>query len=136
MQVDYYIREDAQPTARMQFCCRLLEKAVGEGYDAFVLTSDAASAAALDERLWTFSQGSFVPHALVDQADGEPVLIGTSLPERPGGLLVILGDALPEGWQHWSRVAEIVVQSPEVLTQTRERYRRYRDAGVAPQLHR
>lgn len=135
VRVDFYIRREADADTRLRVCCRLLEKAVEQGYDAFVLTADMATATALDERLWTFSQGSFVPHALAGDADGEPVLIGASLPDRPGGLLVNLGDTMPAQWRQWARVAEIVVQSPEVLARTRERFRQYRDAGVEPALH-
>jgi DNA polymerase-3 subunit chi len=135
MQVDFYVLAEGDTAARDNFGCRLTEKAWSQGLRVFLLTADAAAAQALDERLWTFRQGSFIPHALHDRADGEPVLIGERPPPQPMDLLINLGRELPTDWQQWSRLAEIVIQSPEVLAATRERFRTYRKAGVEPTVH-
>lgn len=135
MQVDFYILPQSDVPARETFCCRLAEKAWSRGLGVFLLTADAAGAEALDERLWTFRQGSFVPHAVQENAQGEPVLIGQRPPREPMDVLVNLGRDLPESWQQWSRVAEIVIQAPEVLAATRERFRLYREGGVEPTVH-
>ena len=133
--VDFYlVAGDA--AARDAFCCRLAEKAYREGYRVHLRTADREAAERLNDRLWTFRAGSFVPHALLGEADGEPVTLGEGLPAEAEGVLVNLGVDLPEGWQRWRRIAEVVTDATEPLDRARERFRVYRDAGREPAHHR
>ncbi len=136
MQVDYYVLSEQSTAARETFCCRLVEKAYDRGYRVFVLTADAESADALDARLWPFRHGASVRHATLAEAHAEPLLLGDRPPAEPLDLLVNLGTELPPRWQEWNRVAEIVVQMPDVLSATRDRFRQYREAGMEPTVHR
>lgn len=134
--VDFYILDTTEAGTRETFCCRLAEKAWQQGYRVFIRTSDPAATSGLDERLWTFRQGSFVPHAVLAEAEGEPVQIGETLPADPADLLINLGADVPGGWERYARVAEVVNQAPDVVAPGRARFRHYRDAGVEPQPHR
>ncbi|PWG62810.1 DNA polymerase III subunit chi [Spiribacter halobius] len=134
MQVDFYVLPEAGDAARELFCCRLAEKAWRRGVSVFVRTADEAGAERLDQRLWTFRPGSFVPHARAAEADGEPVLIGAE-PPGSGELLINLGTDVPGGWQRWSRVAEVLSSDADTRRRGRERFRTYRDAGTAPNTH-
>ncbi|HKJ94413.1 MAG TPA: DNA polymerase III subunit chi [Gammaproteobacteria bacterium] len=135
--VDFYILETADAGTRETFCCRLAEKAWQQGYRVFVRTADTAAASGLDDRLWSFRQGSFVPHAVVSAAEGEPVQIGDTLPDGPAAdLLINLGEDVPDGWDRYPRIAEVVNQEPDVVGPGRARFRHYRDAGIEPQPHR
>lgn len=135
--VDFYILDAGDAGAREAVACRLAEKAWQQGHRVLVRTADAAAAARLDELLWTFRQNSFVPHAVVDEADGEPVLIGAHPPAGAGSdVLINLADEVPADWEGYARVAEIVSPEPGVRDRARARYRRYREAGVEPDTHR
>lgn len=136
MRVDFYILASGDTAERETFCCRLAEKAYRQGNRVFVLTADRGEAERLDERLWSFRAGSFVPHAVAGAAADEPVVLGESAPAGGADVLVNLAPGLPAGWQSFARIAEIVNQDPAVRDPARERFRRYRDAGVEPESHR
>ncbi|WP_435101539.1 DNA polymerase III subunit chi [Arhodomonas sp. AD133] len=136
MRVDFYVLPGDTPAAREHFCCRLAEKAWREGLRVVILATDGPAAARLDEALWTFREGSFVPHALAREADThEPVIITTEAPPTDRDMLINVTDRLPDPWQAYERVAEIVIQAAEVIGPARARFRSYRDAGVTPTNH-
>lgn len=94
-EIFFYILEDEAANATAYFTCRLTEKAHGEGHRVFIHVADTAQAAALDDMLWQFRQGSFVPHAtleaLTTDDDLTPVVIGTG--EPPAGFDDVLINA-------------------------------------------
>lgn len=136
--VDFYVLPDADPAQRPLLACKLAEKAYGQGLKVYIHTADAGEAARLDELLWTFKAGSFVPHALQSEAtDAPPVLIGHD--HEPSGhidVLINLGDDIPRFFSRFERVAELVDQRTELLAQSRERFRYYRERGYEPNTHR
>lgn len=138
--VDFYLLADSGQEFRERFACRLAEKAYKSGHRVLLVAADPAQAARLDELMWTFRQGSFIPHALVEERDIEPVAIavpgGAPLPENGADeVLVNLTDADLEHWERWPRVAEILDRRDPVVRAGRQRFRAYRDAGVAPHTH-
>ena len=131
--VDFYILPGTGAQACELFACRLIEKAYNQQLRIFVRARDAAQAKALDERLWTFRQGSFLPHGLLG-GDDEPILIGDHLPQgAQADLLVNLAPELPDNWQRFARLAEVVDQ--DTLQPARERFRQYRSGGQEPHYH-
>ncbi|HKK23294.1 MAG TPA: DNA polymerase III subunit chi [Pseudohaliea sp.] len=133
--VDFYL-VDGGESARDQFCCRLVEKAYRAGYRVHLRTPDRAAAERLDTRLWTFRPGSFVPHALLPEAQDEPVTLGETLPAEAGGLLVNLGEAPDLDACPWSRIAEVAAAAGADLDAARKRFKAYREAGCEPRHHR
>jgi DNA polymerase-3 subunit chi len=136
--VDFYLLAEPQPTARLRFACRLAEKAWHLDNRVHLRAGSAAEAAMLDELLWTFRQGSFVPHELVAEgAPAEsPVTIGHGpAPPPPGDLLINLTASVPEFEGGFARVAEIVDGSEEGRRLARERYRDYRERGREAATH-
>jgi DNA polymerase-3 subunit chi len=132
--VDFYVLATTDPETRETFACRLAEKAWQQGYRVFVRTPDQTATERLDERLWTFREASFVPHAPVTEADSEPVVIGDSPPEV-AQVQVNLGEQIDPDWRGYERITEIVTNEPTERRQARERFRAYRDAGVEPVSH-
>ena len=69
--------------------------------------------------------------------EGSPVLVGTAAPAVvEAKVLINLAASLPEGFERYERVVELVDQHPEVLAQSRERFRQYREQGCAPETHK
>jgi DNA polymerase-3 subunit chi len=130
--VDFYLL-GAGGDRRELVACRLAEKAYRLGHRVYLLAPDSPAAIALDELLWTFSQGSFVPHALCrDAADvGEhPVLIGHDEPPASvSDVLVSLAPQVPAWFSRFARVAELVGADEDDKARARERYRYYRERG-------
>src|SRR5690606_17614445 len=79
-QVDFYILESDTDDARLRLTCRIVDKATQQDLHVFVNAASDTEARQLDELLWTFSQGSFIPHKIVHEEltaePLEPVLIG------------------------------------------------------------
>ena len=62
--IDFYILPSAEPSARLDFACKLTEKAWRLGHRVYLHCSDIAQREDLDARLWRFKGESFVPTAL------------------------------------------------------------------------
>jgi DNA polymerase-3 subunit chi len=101
----------------------------------------------LDEMLWTFRQGSFIPHQLLtnNAEDAQErnanayanVSIGSgSESEHEGELLINLTDNLPEFATGFQRVVEIISGNEAAQQAGRARYKQYRDMGLEPETHR
>ncbi len=117
--------------------CRLTNKAFLLGHRVYIHTTDAAEAQRLDNLLWTFSAGSFIPHAASHDADENmPVIIGQDTPpEAFDDVLISLAPQVPECFSRFQRVAEVVGPGDEDKQLARERFRFYRDRGYELQTH-
>ena len=140
-QVDFYILDSDSDEARLLLACKIVDKATQLDHHVYVHSTSDAEAQKLDELLWTFSQGCFIPHVVVRSELGspplEPVLIGVN--QRPGlgrwDVLVNLAPDVPEFFSRYERVAEVVDANAARREQSRERYRFYRDRGYKLNTH-
>ena len=136
--VDFYILEATEPAGRMQFACRLTEKAYGLNTQVYAHAESAADAQRFDELLWTFRQGSFIPHQLLTDNPEQraPVSIGSGENRAAqGDLLINLTDELPQFSAGFARVAEIICANESARLAGRERFKQYRDMGLEPATH-
>jgi DNA polymerase-3 subunit chi len=140
--VDFYVLDDQAGQARELFACRLVEKAFRLKHRIYLHAASAQEAQRVDRLLWTFSDGSFVPHAMDsgeledDLAAATPVRIGAgSEPRFEAELLVNLDREVPLFFSRFDRVAEIVGGGAEEKAAARERFRFYRDRGYALETH-
>jgi DNA polymerase-3 subunit chi len=136
--VDFYILDAVEPASRLNFACRLTEKAYGLNNRVYAHTATPGDAKRLDEMLWTFRQGSFVPHQLLtDAGKGRaPISIGTNAKsEDNGDLLINLTEAIPEFAKGFKRVAEIISGDEQSRQIGRERFKSYRELGIEPEIH-
>ena len=98
----------------------------------------AAEAATLDDLLWTFRQGSFVPHEIRSSgATAEsPVTIGHGETRPDGGDLLIElandGSDISPGYQ---RIAELIDSSDAGKVVMENRLRLYRQHDIEPVTH-
>jgi DNA polymerase-3 subunit chi len=140
-QVDFYILESESDDARLQLACKIVDKATQLDHHVFIHSTSDDEARQLDDLLWTFSQGSFIPHRVVRGEPGEPpleaVLIGVNQPPSPGrwDVLINLAASVPEFFSRYERVAEVVDANAIRREQSRERYRFYRDRGYKLNTH-
>jgi DNA polymerase-3 subunit chi len=140
-QVDFYILESDSDDARLQLACKIVDKATQLDHQVFIHSTSEDEARQLDELLWTFAQGSFIPHRIVRAEAAapslEPVLIGVNQPPGPGrwDVLINLAADVPEFFSRYERVAEVVDANAARREQSRERYRFYRDRGYKLNTH-
>ncbi len=141
--VDFYVLSQGSDQQRSVFACRLAEKALRLGHGIYVHTRSAAATARLDELMWTYRDGSFLPHlptenaASTDPAGRTPVLLGhDEAPADRTDLLINLGAEVPLFFSRFERVAEIVSGENEDRALARDRFRFYRDRGYSLNTHR
>ena len=78
--VDFYVLAQVDERARHMLACKLAEKAWRLDNTVYIHAGSQADAESLDKLLWTFRDGSFVPHGLAGRNDGtesSPIMIGS-----------------------------------------------------------
>ena len=121
------------------YACRLLRKAVGSGAKV-VVTGPPDTLRELDALLWTFSATDFVPHCLADSeahvVAASPVILATSIASTAHQqVLLNLGRLVPEGFDRFERVIELVGQDEQQRQLARARWKQYTDRGYAITRH-
>lgn len=135
--VDFYILSDPLGD-RMAFVCRLVDKAYQLGHRIYIHTDSDGDAMRLDELLWTFRAASFIPHTRSGDHPDEisPVHIATSdTPQSSYDLLVNLGVDVPQFYDRFARLAEVVAHDESQRFNGRRRYRKYKEAGCDVHNH-
>lgn len=136
--VDFYLLDDPAPDAVALLACRLAEKAFQHGHSIFIQAESEQQAQALDTLLWTFRQGSFLPHARHSEAESEaaPILIGHGAEARTDArMLINLSAGIPAFYPRFERVAELVGAGDAARQQARDRFRVYREGGCELKTH-
>lgn len=124
---------------RLGYACRLLRKAVAAGHRVLVV-APADTLLALDEQLWTFSATDFVPHCRADAPvmlrERSPVLLAETARDAPfQDILLNLGAQMPEAYEAFARVIEVVSLDEDDRLQARARWKAYAAAGLTPTRH-
>ena len=136
--VDFYITESTAPRDRLRTACRVVEKAYLAGHTVLVWHTDAEELREFDELLWTFADGTFVPHEGITSAgfSSAPVLL-TSGETPSGGLDVVvnLAPEVPACVTSAQRVAEFIDGDAERRQAGRARFRAYKERGWVPTTH-
>jgi DNA polymerase-3 subunit chi len=138
--VDFYVVAGSGDPARRQFACRLAEKAYRLKNTVYIEVNDAATAQAMDELLWTFRDGSFVPHDRLSSGASDavaPVTIGFDPAEDLNADLIInLTNDLPRTMNTSSRIAEIVTSDDDGKVYARQKFATYRKDGHTLETHK
>jgi DNA polymerase-3 subunit chi len=137
-EIDFYILKDKAPQGGMQFTCRLAEKIFKDGHQVYINTASEQQLRQLDDLLWSFRQGSFLPHAVYKSNAPEttPILLGHATePDGPSDVLVNLAEDIPAFFSRFSRVTELVSGDDAQRDAARTRYRFYKDRGYTVRSH-
>ena len=115
---------------------RLLERALEEGRRVIVRASSDEMVAALNERLWTYDDASFLPHGAA--GDGDPMtqpIFLTSEVENPNAATMLVrlsGAETGEADDAFDLVVLLFDGGDEAaLAQARGEWRRLKDQGLA-----
>ena len=125
---------------KVNHTCRLVRKAVGSGASV-VVVADEAMLSRLDATLWQFSAVEFIAHcrdsAAPDMLARSPVVLATdgraTLPHQH--VLINLGAAVPQGFERFERLIEIVTEDEDDRQAGRARWRHYADRGYTLNRH-
>jgi DNA polymerase-3 subunit chi len=139
LRVDFYVLDDASATGRLKVACRLAEKAYLAAQTALVWHTDPDELRAFDDLLWTFMDGSFVPHEMLTANGSGPeapvVLSAGTLPSHDVDIVINLSPDVPGCLSRTRRVAEIIDGDDGRRRAGRARFKAYRDLGIQPASH-
>jgi len=137
--VDFYVLAQTDERARHLLACKLAEKAWRLDNTVYIHASSSQDAEHLDQLLWTFRDGSFVPHGLAGRNDGtesSPIMVGA---DNDGvdsrDLLINLCDEIPAFAEGFPRIAELVTSDESCRLASRKRYATYRAQGHELNTH-
>ncbi len=131
--VDFYVLAGPDQSAH-ELVCRLAMMAWEQGHRVAVIAADPGEAAALDEAMWDFPAGRFLPHQRGYSPVNTPVCIDVSgediTPDRD--VVINLADDAVADPTRFSRLLEIVPGSDEDRQASRLKYREYQKLGLEP----
>lgn len=135
--VDFYVLKQEGPQSRNTFACRLAEKAWRLENTVHIHAASREEAERINELLWTFRDGSFVPHELLTPGGrSAPVTIGSGeLAVQARDLLINLSDTIPAFAESFPRVAELVSSDETSKQESRKRFATYREQGHTLETH-
>ncbi len=139
-QIDFYLLGSSGQNSKEGVACRLTEKAFRAGHQVCLLTESENHSHKLDQLLWTFKAGSFIPHEISENGSNDhpelPVIIThQDPPDNLHDVLISLNPETPSCFSRFNRLAEVVEDSDNSKQQARERYRYYRDRGYPLNTH-
>ena len=142
-QIDFHILQDASVEARWLYVCRFVEKVERIGHSILIIVDTLEEAQELDDLLWSFKPESFIAHQILGGDEDAKVEISYRLnapaqhanPSVHNDVLINLGSEVPDYFSRFARVAEIVIQNPKILENTRDHYRFYKQQGYPINQH-
>lgn len=156
-EVSFYILPSQSIQERDEFACKLIEKAYRNGCFCYVLTDNTEQSQKIDDLLWTFRAGSFIPHQIytgelpfiakdgvyaessqvASSAIEKVILIGSlDVPEHWQNTVINLSSHCPEHFDRIERIFEILDNSETAKELGRNRYRHYQQSGLTITTHK
>lgn len=135
-QVDFYLLTDPAVEAS-KFACRLAMMAWERKQSIFIINADQPSCDRLNDIMWQYPEGRFLPHARVEdpEAARSPVCLGTLSDLKPADVVINLcTEAVPQP-EMFGRVLEIVPFANDERQASRVKYKTYRNSGLNPRTH-
>jgi DNA polymerase III subunit chi len=139
-EISFLVLATESAQERHLFACKLIEKAYRSGVFAYVFTDSLEQSQHVDDLLWTFRAGSFIPHQIfIGELPSieNTILIGSNNPpERWMKTVINLSSQCPQDFQQTERILEILDNSEATKTWGRNRYREYQQAGIEIVTHK
>lgn len=136
--IDFYLLTGSGQQAREAMACKLIEKIFKLQHKLYIHTESQQDAQRLDDLLWTFRPGSFIPHAIYrpGQLPDTPIVIGCQ-DQSPdyGEVLLNLAHNVPLFFSQFDRVAEVVDAEDNARALARTRFKFYKDRGYELSTH-
>ena len=119
--------------ALVTYTCRLLRKVHARGLRAQVV-GHSSTLGQLDQALWTFSQLDFLPHCQHNAPEPLRQASAVLLTPQPDAqwhrqILINLGEAVPDDFESFERIIDVVSVDDLHRAQGRERWRQYSRLG-------
>jgi DNA polymerase-3 subunit chi len=136
--IDFYVLADGADGDRLTLTCRIVERARADDQRVLIHCPETEAARRLDRLLWTWRDGSFLPHGLVGETNPAytPVLISADgEPAAEDQVLINLSPEVPEFFGRFERLCEPLDHDPAVRQAGRARWKYYKDCGYDLKHH-
>jgi DNA polymerase-3 subunit chi len=139
-QVDFYVLQDPRKSVE-QLACQLAMMAWEQGMRCLLVVPDQHQAGRLDELMWSVPNGRFLPHQVSDESlNGSlraPITIGSMaiLDQAAVDVVINLDMHAVPGPQRFRRLLELVPARDADREASRNKFRAYREVGLAPVSH-
>lgn len=148
--IDFYILGQKSRDNRFSLACRIADKAWQQGHRVLIHTNSEDESRHMDRLLWTYRDGSFIPHALCQEPSEKEdrVLVGHehTLADGHGGhcghgghdendVLINLANTQPDFFSRFNRVAECIDKDETIKASGRQRFRYYKERGYPLSSH-
>ena len=137
--ISFYLLPSDTEKKRLYFVCKLVEKAYRTSHKVYILTASEQQSQLLDNQLWTFRAGSFIPHQVYSSnlpAHENQILIGSrSAPELYQTTIINLSTHCPENMASVERILEILDNNESNKQAGRDRYRQSPQLGFKIETH-
>lgn len=135
-QVDFYLLGSQAPSAE-HLACRLALMAWERGHSIDIVTDGDAAAQALDQLMWQYPAGRFLPHDVssADRPGQAPVRILATVTPQSADVVINLTTNPIKDPRRFRRLLEIVPHRDAERAASREKFRAYRELGLEPGTH-
>ena len=136
-QADFYVLQ--QPSADVsRVTCDLALTMWERNQQVFIVTQTETAGKQLDELMWRYPEGRFLPHALTGgtEAGKAMVNIGTLSALNPVDVVINLCPEVIPQPERFKRILEIVPFADEDRIASREKFRAYRELGLTPRMQK
>lgn len=135
-QIDFYVLDSSDQQRTWRLAAKLAEKARAQQQTMAISLNDATTSAQFDDFLWYYQDIGFLPHELwqADTALTTGLYLGYQNPPK-ADILVNLSTEIPDNYQQFKRLIEIVDQRPERKLACRQHYQFYKQQGYTVKSH-
>tara|TARA_R110000868_G_scaffold410505_1_gene698740 strand:- start:28547 stop:28972 length:426 start_codon:yes stop_codon:yes gene_type:complete len=138
MQIDFYVTKTAQKHQAYSLIAKLAEKALASDQQLYIHCNDENQCQEVDDFLWSYQDTSFLPHEIIDEQAQPTTSIhlgwAQHTPAQPD-ILLNLAATVPDSYQAFKRVMEIVYEQPDVQAACRSHYKFYKTQGFEVKSH-
>jgi DNA polymerase-3 subunit chi len=127
--VSFYLFEKSNER-QVQSTCRLCRKILKQPAQIWLYCEDSDLQQQLDEQLWSFDPGSFIPHG-IDQEQAS-ICISSRLPQESDWIVFNFNNQALEQIDKFSHIIEIIENNESAKQLGREKFKQYRRLGIEP----
>ena len=137
--IDFYVLDDSGVQAQNMLACRIANKAYDKQQHVYIHTNDQGQSDGLDQFMWAYQDGSFLPHCQhqAKESTDTPIVIGHDHePDDKTDVLINLANTVPGFYSRFERVIELVTGDEPTREKARARFKYYRDRGYPIETHK
>ena len=127
--VSFYLFEKSNER-QVQSTCRLCRKILQQPAQIWLYCDNTGLQQQLDEQLWTFDPGSFIPHGI--EQEQARICISSRLPQQSDWIVFNFNNQALEQIDKFSHIIEIIENNESAKQLGREKFKQYRRLGIEP----